>query len=132
MKRFFRFSLLLALCGLFASLLPAQSAYHGGEGDGYDRASLSQVQVSVETEALAGLQLTPQPLHRGEALQLSWSQPATQPLGLQLYDPQGRLVAQATIDAGQSSWQWDLPSLSAGVYLLVLPGSAAQKLLIEP
>jgi hypothetical protein len=132
MKRFCRFSLFLATLALFPCFLPAQAAYHGGEGDGYDRATLSQVQVSLEPEALAGLQLSPQPLHRGQALQLNWTSPAPAALELALYDPQGRRVAQQTVSAGQQTLSWTLPTLSAGVYLLALPGAPARKLLIEP
>jgi hypothetical protein len=96
----------------------AQSAYHGGKGDGYASAGVSSITLSLnETDAgFSVWQVYPNPVQKGQLLMISYtSQSAFQAI---LLDATGRQVLPA-INLSPAQHQYNLPlAVQPGVYIL--------------
>lgn len=119
MKQIF-ISLILVFC---ASASWAQESYRGGEGDGYDRATLTVGQTSLTPESFfGGAELYPNPLLSGQDLILSFGQPVKH-LKLDILDTTGRiLVSEEKISTVQDI-RIESGTLPPGMYLLQLSSS---------
>lgn len=113
-------SLILVLC---SSTTLAQEAYRGGEGDGYDRATLIVGQTSLNPESFfGGAELYPNPLISGQDLTLSFDQPVKH-LKLDILDTTGRILVSEEKTSTLQEMRIESGALPPGMYLLQLSSS---------
>jgi hypothetical protein len=103
---------------VIAFSVKAQSAYHGGKGDGYAAAGVSSVTLSLD-ESDAGfsiLRVFPNPVRSGQVLTISYaSQSAFQAI---LLDATGRqLIPLINLPAEQHNYSFTL-AVPPGIYIL--------------
>ena len=99
----------------------AQSAYHGGKGDGYAMASTSVVHVSgLENNARPELsfRVYPSPALSGNALSLEFDNMPSENISIQLCDVSGRICEENKYAIRQKTISMDLPMLAPGIYIL--------------
>ncbi len=69
----------------------------------------------------AGLEVFPNPVNN--ELQVRWTAETNQPLNLELYDVNGRVLLQQTVAGNSRAARLDTQALPAGIYLLRLEGA---------
>jgi hypothetical protein len=121
--KYIRFKMMgcFLLFGIISFSLKAQSAYHGGKGDGYASAEIHNIVLGIddagnETPAIS---VYPNPATQGQSLNLSCS--VTGGFHVDIVNLTGQVVATVQYEANSGILQ--LKNLSPGTYLMRLSGS---------
>lgn len=114
------FGLLLNL--IFTSHVTGQSAYHGGKGDGFDKAATEQAVVGRAGESPEKrVEIYPQPVSLSQALTINLPADAAPAVSYRIHDPQGSVVQKGKQTSNSQLLTLHLkPDLTPGIYLLEL------------
>lgn len=83
--------------------------------------------INEETKThIAKIKIYPNPIRSGELLNLSWSGMQKQSWQVKLYDNQGRIVHETSLQQGVSETTILLPELPSGTYIVRVEGSGKQ------
>ncbi len=118
-----RISVVLGLLLFFISLnAKAQTAYHGGKGDGYSMAKTSvHFSENGKPDSVKYAdRIYPSPLISGDKLWISFQQVPANTVVIQLIDATGKLCVNENISPLKNAMGIDLPLLARGMYIVRL------------
>ncbi|MEM7369838.1 MAG: hypothetical protein AAF587_14635 [Bacteroidota bacterium] len=115
--------------------MTAQVPYTGGKGDGYAKARLTHVQVSIEESKATSLKIFPQLVRQGDPVTVQFGTPTEHPVEVEVFSLEGQLVRSYQLEKGIRSFHLSTEELSPTMYILrvldKLPSSLSQKILIQ-
>lgn len=116
--------LFLLISVLAGTTARAQSAYHGGKGDGYSSAGVSNVILSIEEKAGNGsvLSVYPNPVMQGQELRITYK--GLPGAHITLCDAAGRqVIPLVRLSSAEGYKGVPLNGLAPGIYFLRCNGS---------